>query len=81
MNAKYFREVQPFYRASAMREVDRQTYMALGISEYALMCQAGGAAFRVLVSQWPEARRILILCGTGNNGGDGWVLARLAIRR
>ena len=61
-----------------MREVDRQTYMALGISEYALMCQAGGAAFRVLVSQWPEARRILVLCGTGNNGGDGWVLARLA---
>ena len=61
-----------------MREVDRQTYTALGISEYALMCQAGGAAFRVLVSQWPEARRILVLCGTGNNGGDGWVLARLA---
>ena len=61
-----------------MREVDRQTYTALGISEYALMCQAGAAAFRVLVSQWPEARRILVLCGTGNNGGDGWVLARLA---
>ena len=78
MNAKYFSEAQPFYRASAMREVDRQTYTALGISEYALMCQAGAAAFRVLVSQWPEARRILVLCGTGNNGGDGWVLARLA---
>ena len=61
-----------------MREIDRQTYTALGISEYALMCQAGEAAFQLLVSQWPEARRILVLCGTGNNGGDGWVLARLA---
>ena len=78
MNAKYFSDTQPFYRASAMREVDRQTYTALGISEYALMCKAGAAAFSELVSQWAEARRILVLCGTGNNGGDGWVLARLA---
>lgn len=61
-----------------MREVDRQTYTALGISEYALMCNAGEAAFHVMASQWPEARRIRVLCGTGNNGGDGWVLARLA---
>ena len=61
-----------------MRELDRQTYTALGISEYALMCRAGEAAFDVLASHWPEARHILILCGTGNNGGDGWVLARLA---
>ena len=78
MNAKYFSALQPFYRASAMREVDRQTYTALGISEYALMCRAGEAGFRVLTSQWPDARRIIVFCGTGNNGGDGWVIARLA---
>ena len=61
-----------------MREIDRQTCTARGISEYELMCEAGQAAFHVLASQWPEARHILVLCGTGNNGGDGWVLARLA---
>ncbi len=61
-----------------MRELDRQTYTALGISEYELMCEAGKAAFHVLAIHWPEARHILVLCGTGNNGGDGWVLARLA---
>ena len=61
-----------------MRQIDRKTYTALGISEYALMCLAGEAAFELLVSQWPKARRILVMCGTGNNGGDGWVLARLA---
>ena len=61
-----------------MREIDRQTYAALGISEYELMCEAGKAAFHLLASQWPKARHILVLCGTGNNGGDGWVLARLA---
>ena len=78
LSGRYFTERQPFYRAAAMREIDRRTYTTLGISEYALMCRAGEAAFQHLVSQWPEARRILVLCGTGNNGGDGWVLARLA---
>ena len=78
LSGKYFTELQPFYRAKAMREIDRQTHTTLGISEYALMCRAGEAAFHVLISQWPKARRILVLCGTGNNGGDGWVLARLA---
>ena len=33
-----------------MREVDRQTYTALGISEYALMCQAGAAAVPVVLA-------------------------------
>ena len=61
-----------------MRDIDRQTYTALGISEYALMCRAGEAAFQLLVSRWPKARRILVLCGTGDNGGDGWVVVRLA---
>ena len=78
LDGRYLTELQPFYPAVAMRELDRQTYTALGISEYALMCRAGEAAFDVLASHWPEARQILILCGTGNNGGDGWVLARLA---
>ncbi len=78
MSGNYFTEQQPFYRAVAMREIDRQTYTARGISEYELMCEAGKAALDVLASQWPEARHILVLCGTGNNGGDGWVLARLA---
>ena len=78
LGGRYLTELQPFFRAVAMRELDRQTYTALGISEYELMCEAGKAAFHVLASHWPEARRMLVLCGTGNNGGDGWVLARLA---
>jgi NAD(P)H-hydrate epimerase len=42
------------------------------------MERAGSAAFNILKSRWTQARRIIVLCGTGNNGGDGYVLARLA---
>ena len=42
------------------------------------MERAGAAAFAVLRSRWPQARQIGVLCGGGNNGGDGYVLARLA---
>lgn len=43
-----------------------------------LMERAGEAAYRLLIERWPEARRLRVLCGTGNNGGDGYVVARLA---
>ncbi len=42
------------------------------------MQRAGQAAWRCLLEHWPQAHRILVLCGPGNNGGDGWVLARHA---
>jgi hydroxyethylthiazole kinase-like uncharacterized protein yjeF len=48
------------------------------IALYQLMERAGNAAFEVLQQYWPKARSILVLCGKGNNGGDGFVMARLA---
>ena len=42
------------------------------------MDRAGTGAFRALVQRWPEARRVTVVCGTGNNGGDGFVVARRA---
>ena len=39
---------------------------------------AGRAAFRALRQRWPRAHVITVYCGKGNNGGDGYVLARLA---
>lgn len=68
----------PLYRAAEVRELDRIAIEEQGIPGYTLMSRAGEAAFNVLKDVWPDARRILVLCGNGNNGGDGYVVARLA---
>ena len=68
----------PLYRAKQVRELDRIAIEDLGIPGICLMERAGSAAFNRFKSCWPQARRLAILCGTGNNGGDGYVLARLA---
>lgn len=48
----------------------------LGLSVLQLMENAGAAAARVAVKEFPNAELIAVCCGTGNNGGDGMVLAR-----
>ncbi|KTG17408.1 MULTISPECIES: bifunctional ADP-dependent NAD(P)H-hydrate dehydratase/NAD(P)H-hydrate epimerase [unclassified Guyparkeria] len=51
-----------------------------GVDAYGLMERAGEAAFDELRRRWPEARRLAVLVGPGQNGGDGLVIARLAHR-
>ena len=66
------------YTTDQVRAIDRRAIAACGGDGAVLMQRAGAAAFRRLRARWPEARRILVACGRGNNGGDGWVVARLA---
>jgi NAD(P)H-hydrate epimerase len=66
------------YRVDAVRELDRRAIAASGADGYALMDRAGAAAWRRLRARFPEAQRIVVWCGCGNNGGDGYVVARLA---
>jgi NAD(P)H-hydrate epimerase len=66
------------YSAAQVRAMDRHAIEAAGIPGYTLMQRAGEAALACLRRVWPDARRIAIACGAGNNAGDGYVLARLA---
>lgn len=67
-----------YYTAAEVRAMDRRAIDELGIPAFELMQRAGAAAFRALMATWPATRRVLVFCGTGNNGGDGFVIAALA---
>jgi NAD(P)H-hydrate epimerase len=67
----------PLYATAAVRAIDAAA-IAGGIPGYRLMCRAAAAALETLLQRWPQARRLLLACGPGNNGGDGLVLARIA---
>jgi NAD(P)H-hydrate epimerase len=68
------------YRAAQVRELDRIAIEERGIPGHTLMSRAGEAAFKLLRQRWPDASRIVVVCGGGNNAGDGYVVARLARR-
>ncbi len=69
---------EKIYLAKQVRELDRIAIEELNVSGFSLMRRAGEAAFEVIRKLWPEAQRIIVLAGTGNNGGDGYVIANLA---
>jgi NAD(P)H-hydrate epimerase len=62
--------------AAEMREIDRLTSERFGVPSLTLMENAGAAVAEFVTSQYPQAKRIAVLCGKGNNGGDGFVAAR-----
>lgn len=67
----------PLYTAAQVRELDRLAIQERGIPGYELMCRAGAALARQVESDWSQVETLCVLCGPGNNGGDGYVLARL----
>lgn len=67
--------------ASQMRAIDLRASERYGIPSLLLMENAAMAVVDALESNFPEARRIAIFCGTGNNGGDGFAAARHLVLR
>lgn len=70
--------LEKLYSVVQSRAIDRVAAQQPACSGNALMERAGAAAFGRLRALWPAAQRLAVLCGAGNNGGDGYVLARLA---
>jgi len=66
----------PVLDNDTMREADRYTIENLGMSGLVLMENAATGVVEALRDHFPEAQRVLILCGRGNNGGDGLAAAR-----
>jgi NAD(P)H-hydrate epimerase len=65
--------------AAEMREIDRSTSERYGVASLTLMENAGAAVADFVVAQYPPVRRIAVVAGKGNNGGDGFVAARKLI--
>lgn len=70
--------MQPVFTAAEMRALDARAIQQLGIPGPRLMEHAGSGAARWIAREWGPLRRksIVIVCGKGNNGGDGFVVAR-----
>jgi NAD(P)H-hydrate epimerase len=66
----------PILDNDGMREADRHTIDDLGVPGIVLMENAATGVVDALRETFPEARRVLVLCGPGNNGGDGLAAAR-----
>ncbi len=68
------------FDSAAARALDAQASALAADGGWGLMAQAGQAAWQCLLQHWPQARRIGVVVGAGNNGGDGHVLARHALQ-
>jgi NAD(P)H-hydrate epimerase len=69
--------------SSQMRNADRRTIEEIGIPSLVLMENAGRQAVAAMEAMYSDLaeRRVAVLCGRGNNGGDGFVVARTLAQR
>lgn len=68
------------YTADQVRRIDRAAIERCGVDGYELMRRAATAAFSSLRRRWPAARRLSLLVGTGNNGGDACLVGVAALQ-
>lgn len=68
----------PLYSAAQVRELDARL-IAAGMPGFELMSRAAHAIWRALRRSWPDAGVLTVLAGRGNNAGDGYLVAALAL--
>lgn len=67
-------KTEPLHRTATLRAIEQAAARAL--PAHTLMQRAGQAVARLVQARFPHAQRIVVLAGTGNNGGDGMVAAQ-----
>ena len=67
------------YTVAQVRRIEHAAAERCGIAAMELMQRAAAVAFDALRRRWPQARRIVLLAGDGNNGGDAFLLGCLAL--
>ena len=78
MSALAERLPEQIFSAAQVRELERLAIATCGVTDYELMCRAAAGALRTIERRWPKAQWLVVVCGAGNNAGDGLVVARLA---
>ncbi|GLS92581.1 bifunctional NAD(P)H-hydrate repair enzyme [Psychromonas marina] len=66
------------YRAQQIKDFEGLAAEQVGTTLYGLMKRAGQSCYQVFTTHFPEAKKVLVLTGQGNNGGDGYVFAAIA---
>ena len=72
---------QPLFQSDEIKQIELSSVKSRNIELYQLMELAGLAAWQSIEVHWQDAEKITIVCGKGNNAGDGFVLARIAANR
>ncbi|MGZ8227018.1 MAG: NAD(P)H-hydrate dehydratase [Methylococcaceae bacterium] len=68
------------YLAEQTRELDRIAIQEHGIPGFELMSRAGYEVFQCIRQRWQDAQSLAVFCGSGNNAGDGYIVAELALQ-
>ena len=67
--------------AAEMRAIEADAIASGEVTGAQLMERAGAGVVEAILRHWPQARSATVFCGPGNNGGDGYVIARLLAER
>ncbi len=69
------------YQNKTIRQVEKTVFQQEIATDWELMQRAGHAALSLMRKQWPDAKQVTVVCGKGNNAGDGFVVAHEAYLR
>ncbi len=69
------------FTAQQIRDCDAFTIQQEGISSVALMERAATSCYEWIAGHYTRDRPVLVVCGMGNNGGDGLALTRILLQR